>query len=61
MPLIPLKDPDALYDQQSQHLFCKRMACIHLGLYLYLIFKTNKNSCINQNLVNKWNKMQRLP
>lgn len=41
MLLIPLKDHDALCDQQNQGLFCKMMACIPLGLCLYLDFKTN--------------------
>lgn len=54
MLLIPLKDPDALYDHQSPGPFCKRMACIHQGLCLYLMFKTNKQkkTSTSQNLVN---------
>jgi len=39
MPLFPPKHPDALCDQQSHCLSCKTMACIHLGLYLYLVIK----------------------
>lgn len=35
---IPLKDHDAFGDQQNQGLFCKMMACIHLGWCSYLKF-----------------------
>lgn len=40
MLLSPLNDPDALCDRQSRCLFCKKMACIRLGLYLCLKVKS---------------------